>query len=150
MLSTMNFSTSQLPCSCCLQGDEEGKAGASRLGRVVERPGPGASHEEMTDYHRYLMCYLAIFFIFFFHFCFSLLDHEYSDDEDSELGSQSDCSEDTDDSGPLPLTPSSDVALDPVVDFAEKVLRWQTVQTLSWPEHEAEQHGVKIKNCTAG
>jgi len=32
-----------------LQGDEEGKAGASRLGRVVERPGSGPSHEEMTD-----------------------------------------------------------------------------------------------------
>jgi hypothetical protein len=37
---------------------------------------------------------------------FLSLDHEYSDDEDSELGSQSDGSEDTDDSGPLFLTPS--------------------------------------------
>ena len=76
--------------------------------------------------------------------CLSL-NHEYSDDEDSELGSQFDCSEDADDSGPLPLTPISDVALDSVVDFAEKVLHWQTVQTLSWPEREAEQHGVKSR-----
>ena len=102
----------------------------------MERPVPGASHEGMTEYHRYLMSGQSItcnfyYFIHFHFWRFSLLDHEYSDDEDSELGSQSDGNEDTDDSGPLLLTPSSDVSLDPAVDFAEKVLRWQTVQTLS-------------------
>jgi hypothetical protein len=54
--------------------DEEGKAGASRLGRVVERPGPGASHEEMTEYHRYLMSGQGMQFFHFIYFvlCFSL------------------------------------------------------------------------------
>src|SRR6266545_6580321 len=60
---------------------------------------------------------------------------EYSDDEDLllDLGSQSDSSEDAFEEGDSvlsSLTPGSDMAFDPVVDVAEKVLHWQTVWQL--------------------
>ena len=64
----------------------------SRTGRLVKKPGPGASHEETIDYFQYLMSGRGMFFFSIGFSCsltFGVLDHELtSDDEEllEELG----------------------------------------------------------------
>ena len=78
--------------------DKKGATNSCRIGRVVERPGPGASHDEIIEYRRYLMSEHGITCHFHDSWClmFVLLDHEVTDDEDPlvELGSHSDGGED--------------------------------------------------------